>query len=360
MTAPRQRRAWPAPLALLALAALASVAILWLRPARSFQAEYLVFGSHASVQLRSTEAARAEDALDRIGQLLREDHRDWHAWEPGALTELNAALAAGHAQRPPDTLLALIREARRGHALSGGLFNPAAGRTFAAWGFHTSDYPVRTAAPDARAIGRLQQAHASMDDIVIADDGMVSSRNPAVALDLNALSEGFAAGQIRDLLRDARIDDALIDVGGFVLALGDDGGTPWAVGVRGGEGLLATLQLRDGEGLASSGDYQRRRAGGSTANGHIIDPRAGRPQRASVAASVLGRDPVLVDMAATALMVAGPDRMDRVANDMGVACVALQAHDGTLHLSQAMQARLALRPDPQRKVRIHALGDGPC
>lgn len=354
------RRRWPAPLALLALAALASAAILALRPARSFQADYLVFGSHASVQLRSTEAARADAVLTRIGQVLREDHRDWHAWEPSALTELNAALAAGRAQRPPDSLLGLIREAKRGHTLSGGLLNPAAGRMFQAWGFHTSDYPVRTAAPDPQTLDALQQQHPSMDDIAIAEDGTVSSRNRAVALDLNSLSEGFAATQIRDLLQEAGIADALIDVGGFLMALGEDGGRPWPVGVQGGDGLLARLELHDHESLASSGDYQRRRSDAAAASGHIIDPRQGHPQRASVAVSVLGRDPVLVDMAATALMVAGPEGMDRLATDMGVACVLLQAHDGTLHVSQAMHARLRLLPDPQRRLQVHPLRGGRC
>ncbi|WP_337245504.1 FAD:protein FMN transferase [Luteimonas sp. gir] len=349
---------WRAALALVLLTVLAGAAVLGLRPAVRMQAEYLVFGSRARVDVVAADRERAEAALAEIGGVLAEDHRRWHAWEPSALTQLNQALAAGRSVRPEPDLLEMIRLALVGYTRSGGLFDPAAGRLIGAWGFHTSDYPVRTAAPDAAQLQALLAQRPSMADIEVTDTGRVRSRNPAVALDLNAMAEGYAALQVQRILARHGIDDALVYIGGFVLAVGDDDGKPWPVGIRAADGMLGTLALQDGEALASSGDYERHRDG--TAQGHIVDPRDGRPQRASAAASVLARDPVMADIAATALMVAGPERMVRVAHDMGLRCIAVQDHDGRLHLSPALAARLQLTAPTAQPVRMAEIDDGPC
>lgn len=345
--------------ALALLAAALCGALLWLRPPLRAEAEWLVFGSRARVELLSDSRERAEAALAAIGRRLAADHRAWHAWEPGPLTRLNAALAAGRSQRPSPDLVEMIREAQHGYVASDGLFNPAAGRLIGAWGFHTSDYPVRTPAPDAAQLAPLLSARPTMADIEITPDGRVESRNRAVALDLNGMAEGYAANQVRGLLAAHGIDDALVYIGGFVLALGSDDGQPWEVGVSAPDGVLGVLALRPGEALASSGDYQRHRAD-APAQGHILDPRSGRPQRASAAASVLGRDPVMADIAATALMVAGPEGAQRLARRMRLGCVLLLGHDGTLYISPALRARLRPGPGEHYPLRLLDLPGTDC
>jgi hypothetical protein len=91
------------------------------------------------------------------------------------------------------------------------------------------------------------------------------------------------------------VHNALINIGGNVMALGSKGGQPWRVGIQHPRAAapLATLELRDGEAIGTSGDYQRyfELDGGATATcstraaaarprapgGHRADhPRAGR------------------------------------------------------------------------------------
>lgn len=350
------RRRNATTLALLALlAALLGGLVLWLRPPVRAEAEFLVFGSRARIDLRANSREQADAALSEAGRLLAHNHRAWHAWEPSELTRLNRDLAEGRARRMPADIAAMIVQARRGYDLSDGLFNPATGKLIDAWGFHTSDYPVRAPAPAQAQVERLVSTRPSMDAIHVTADGTVSSDNPAIALDLNGLAEGYAAVQVRRLLEAHGINDGLIYIGGFVLAMGRDDARPWRVGIDGPAAMLGTLELGDGEAIASSGDYQRHRADG---DGHIIDPRAGRPQRASAAASVVSDDPVLADMAATALMVAGPEGMDQLARQMRLSCMLLLAHDGTLHISPALQARLRLDATTA-PLRVHDIdGDG--
>lgn len=344
-------------LAVLSLVAVIASAMAWMRPVETAEAEYLVFGTRARIVIRTRDRERAESALSAIGALLARDHRTWHAWEPSELTRLNGALARGRSHAVPPDLLEMIRAAQRGHALSEGLFNAAAGKLIGAWGFHTSDYPAHGQAPSGMQVRHLVAHAPSMDDIRIDAEGTVSSRNTSAQLDLNALAEGYAAQQVRDLLAARGLDDALVYIGGFVLARGQEADQPWHVGVRGPDGLLGSVWMRDGEALSSSGDYLRRRS--DAQGGHIVDPRSGRPQRISAATAVLTDDPVLADMAATALMVAGPAGFDRLAARMGLGCALLVTTDGRLHVTRAMLTRLADIPARMPRV-VHSGAPSSC
>ncbi len=331
-----------ATLGTIALSAIALTLLLTeARPLVESEADYLVFGTHARLRILSCEPDSAEAALAEAGQQLARDHRSWHPWENSDLTALNADLLAGRARRVDPALADLIRQAKRGHALSGGLFNPAAGRLIDAWGFHTSDYPVRQAAPSPSMLQQLVAARPTMQDVHVGDDGVVSSRNRMVRLDLNAVAEGYAATQARTIVRRHHIEHALLDIGGLVMAMGTDRGQPWSVGVRGPAGIVGRVQLRDGETLSSSGDYQRRRDGREPA-GHIIDTAQGHPQRSSAAASIISRDALLADMAGTTLMVGGPDRFDALTRQMGLRCALLIDHQGRLLATPGMRQRLQL------------------
>lgn len=323
---------------------------LWLRPLQRMQGEFLVFGTRARIELLTADRDDADAALQDIGRLFVHDHRTWHPWEPSELTRLNDALAHGQSRRVPADVADLIRRAQTGFVQTDGLFNAAAGRLIGAWGFHTSRYPVQTAAPSDREVETLRDERPGMDDVHVAADGTVSTSNPAVSLDINGLSEGYASAQVRQLLARHGIDHALIYLGGFVMAVGRNGGHPWRVGVSAPAGVLGSIDLDGGESLASSGDYQRHRAS-SADLGHIVDTRTGWPQRASAATSVLSDDPIYADIAATALMVAGPAGFQHMADRMQLNCALLLGHDGKLYITPGMQARL--RTDfPATAIRI--------
>ncbi len=360
-TAPRPR-VWQGVLACAVVAALVTAAVLWWRPPVEARGEYLAFGTRVSVQLRAPNREAASRALAAIGPLLIHDHRAWHPWETSDVTRLNAALAEGRPHRVAPDIAGLIQAATVGDSRSDGLFNPAAGRLIAAWGFHTSQYPVRTAAPTEPQLAALRATMPRMRDVRVDAQGVVTSPRREVQLDFNGLAEGYAAAQMRRLLQAQGVDDALLYVGGFVLAMGRDGHRPWTAGVRGPGGVLGVMDLRDGEALSSSGDYQRKRADARQGGGHIVDTRSGRPERASAAASVVGSDPVLADMAATALMVAGPAGFDTLVRRMHLNCALLVTQGGDLLITPALRDRLRLHEGiAAARLRLRpGAGQGGC
>lgn len=330
------------PLVILVLTLFIAGSVTWLQhSAAPIEAEYLVFGTRVRLVLRDTNQDDTAAAFSEIGRLLARDHRTWHPWEPSELTRLNDALAHGQSRRVPPDLADMIRRAQQGFVQSDGLFNAAAGRVIASWGFHTSQYPVQAAVPSPEQLQALVASRTAMNDVQVDDDGGVRTTNSTVSLDLNGLAEGYAAAQVRQLLQRHHVRYALIYIGGFVLAMGDNVGHAWHVGIGTGQGVLGTVELRDGEALSSSGDYQRHLVAAPD-QGHIIDIREGRPQRASVAASVISRDPVLADMASTAMMVAGPSGFQHLAERMKLGCALLLGHDRVLYATPGMLARLRL------------------
>jgi FAD:protein FMN transferase len=324
----------------------------------------LVFGTEAHIEVRGGDVAAVRAAIAQSAADLNRLHRDWHPWEPGALTAFNAALADGEPVPVPEVLQAPLQRGRELATASDGLFNPAIGRLVGLWGFHTHDYPIHTPPPAAEALLAWREDVPALAQLEVLADGRVQSRHPQLQLDLTAMAEGFAAAVVAGHLRAAGVDGALIAIGGDVLALGDAGQRPWQVGVRdpfdGAGGLFAGLALQDGEALFSSGSYARYReapVGGRWP--HVLDARSGLPARGVAAVSVLHRDPVLADAAATALMVAGPARLAEVAGRLGVRCVLLLTEEDTLLMTAAMHARLRLLREPARRAPLLP-PDGDC
>jgi thiamine biosynthesis lipoprotein len=341
-------------LALLALAlAVGAIALLlWQRPPPPQHAQYLIFGSTTTVELRSVDAEQATPALAAIGQLLQQDQREWHPWEISDLMRLNAALAQGGSYRAPPGLAGLIRRSQEAYRLSDGLFDPALGALIGLWGFHTSEYPISAPMPDASQVQVLLANKPGMDDIDVATDGTVSARRSGIELDLNGLAEGYASEQIAALLRQHHIGNALINLGGDVLALGRADERPWRVGIEAPDHrVLAAVDLSGHEALFSSGDYNKYREVDGQRWGHILDPRTGQPEHGSAATSVIHPDAVVADAAATALMIAGRQDFARIARSMGVSCALLLTDTGDLIVTPAMQRRLQF-PDPPQHLSV--------
>jgi thiamine biosynthesis lipoprotein len=280
-----------------------------------------------------------------VGEVLREFqrlHDLLHAWQPSELSELNAAFAKGEARAVSPELGAMLRDAAQLSAQSGGLFNPAIGGLIGAWGFQSDEF--QSVLPDAEKIAALVAANPRMDDLAF-DGDKVGSRNRAVKIDLGGYAKGYALDRAVALLRGRGMHNALVNIGGNVMALGRHGDRPWRVGIQHPRksGALATLELRDGEAVGTSGDYQRYFELDGRRYCHLIDPRSGWPVQGVQAVTILTRGPragLLSDAASKPLFVAGRDGWRDAARRMKLPEAMLVDGAGVIHLTAALQKRL--------------------
>lgn len=251
-----------------------------------FQQESFVFGTRVEVAVYGSDEARARAATALVLREFDRLHRAYHAWEPSELMSLNQALARGEAATVSPELAAMLADAQAIAAAGDGLFNPAMGRLIALWGFHTDTFVPRL--PDPAALAAAVQAAPSMTDLTISGT-TVASRNRAVELDLGGYAKGYALDRAAAILREQGIKDALINIGGNVMALGSKGGAPWRVGIQHPRlpQALAALPLYDGEAIGTSGDYQRYFDLEGRRYSHLLDPRTGQPATGTEALTIL-------------------------------------------------------------------------
>jgi len=306
------------------------------------QQQAYVFGTLVEVSVYGAPETQARQVTAAVLARFDELHRTLHAWQPSDVSRLNTALAQG--QRAPVTpeLAAMLRDAQAQSIQSNDLFNPAIGGLIALWGFH-ADTP-RARVPDAAAIARWVKAAPRMRDLHV-ENGEAWSDNPAVQLDLGGYAKGYALDEAVRILKAHGIHDALVNIGGNVIALGSHGDRPWRVGIQHPRqpGTLATLDLRDGEAIGTSGDYQRYFEAGGHRYSHLIDPRSGKPANGmqSVTVLVTGEQAgTRSDALSKPLFIDGPSRLAAQAARLGVADYLAVDAAGRIHVSPAMQARL--------------------
>ncbi|WP_043800099.1 FAD:protein FMN transferase [Arenimonas malthae] len=340
-----------------ALAAALLVAACGAPPERVEQLH--VFGTITELRLRGADPDAAQAALAEVSAQLNQRHREWHAWEPSDVTRINAAFAAGQAVEAPESVVALVERAKPLSEATEGLFDPAVGGLVAAWGFHTSTFPIQSPAPTADQLRAWREQRPRITGVRV-DGHRLSADNPRTQLDFGAMAEGVASEMVLATLRRHGVRDALVNMGGDVTALVGDGGRPWRVELRDPfGGRLGGVELRDGEALFSTGNYNRFRQSQAGARlGHILDPRTAQPARGAASVVVLHPDPVLADVAASALFVAGPSGFERLARRLRLGCAMMLTDENELLVTTAMAARATLLRDPVPLGPPLDLGEG--
>lgn len=334
---------------LLALcAACAAVCMTGCGPSAPWHEESFVFGTRVELLIAGVPEAQAHAAGSRVLAEFDRLHRTYHAWQPSELSALNAAIAAGRAQDVSPEFAAFIREAQAMAAAGDYLFDPGIGRLIALWGFQADDIAPRL--PDEAAVKALLAQRPSIADLHV-DGQRVTSRTRAVALDFGGYLKGVALDRAAAILRQAGIRNALINIGGNIMALGTKNGVPWRVGIQHpraaqvGGAALASLELRDGEAIGTSGDYHRYFEIAGRRYCHLLDPRTGRPANGTQAVTVLIAPGPQAGMRSDALskplFIAGDDWLLQ-AQKLGLTAALKVGADGTVSATPAMRARLKM------------------
>lgn len=308
------------------------------------QQESFVFGTRVDVTVAGVPSEKAKPAINAVLREFDRLHRTYHAWQDSELTAANQAFANGKAHTISPELAGLIREAQQFAEQGQYLFDPGIGRLIALWGFQSDSFPAQR--PDADALQRWQKHPASIADLKWVSENTLRSRNGAVSLDFGGYLKGWALDRAAEILKEQGISDALINIGGNILALGNKHGKPWRVGIQNprAPGALATLELHDGEAIGTSGDYQRYFELDGVRYPHLLDPRTGEPVRHTQAVTVLipkgERSGTRSDASSKPIFIAGPEHWQTAAKRMAVEQVLRVDQEGHIQVTQALSLRL--------------------
>jgi len=309
--------------------------------------EAFVFGTRVEVLVADADVARAKSAAGAVLQEFDRLHRTYHAWQPSELTALNEAIAAGKPHAVSKELAAYVMDAQRVAADGEHLFDPGIGGLIRIWGFQSDEF--RPVLPDSAAVAAWRKAAPSIADLHL-EGRQISSAKREVAVDFGGYLKGVALDRAAALLRERGVHNALINIGGNVMALGSKHGEPWRVGIQHPRqpGALATMPLHDGEAIGTSGDYQRYFELDGKRYCHLLDPRSGAPvthtQSLTVLVSPRTQAGMLSDAASKPLFIAGREDWRRLAKQMAIADVLRVGADGRLQVTRSFATRLKFEP----------------
>lgn len=308
-----------------------------------------VFGTRVEVLVVSTEAEQGRQAISAVLQEFDRLHRTYHAWQPSELSELNLAISAGRPQQVSPELAGFLGEAQKFSAQGDLLFDPGIGQLIALWGFQSDEF--KTELPPQGEIKAWLASKPSIADLTITDH-TVTSRNPKLALDFGGYLKGVALDRAAAILRRQGINNALINIGGNIMALGSKEGRKWKVGIQHPRqsGPLATIELADGEAIGTSGDYQRFFEVNGKRYPHLLDPRNGYPADHTQAVTVLipagPKAGTLSDASSKPIFIAGPDQWREMARKMNVGLVLRVDQDNRVFVTEALRQRLSFIGQP--------------
>ena len=314
------------------------------KPDPLYNTQSYVFGTLVDISIYGESDANAQEISNQVIREFQNLHNRLHAWRPSELSSINHAFARGDtpASVKPD-LSAMIQDATRLSMQSNGAFNPAIGGLIEEWGFHHDEF-----VPKKVAINKLESlvhANPQMSDIVI-ENGKVFSKNPAVQLDLGGYAKGYALDIAVIELRKVGVKNALINIGGNIIALGKHGNKPWRVGIQHPRkpNAIAALDLDDGWAIGTSGDYQRYFELDGKRYCHIIDPATGYPVQGVQAVTVLippqNNTGVLSDVASKPIFIAKPENRAQAAKNMQVENYLVIDSDSKISISPSMAKRI--------------------
>jgi thiamine biosynthesis lipoprotein len=259
------------------------------------------------VALSTSEAGVRE--IERIEALLS----TWREDTP--LARLNAA-RPGVPTPVPSELFALLKTVFEWEKTTKGAFGPAVLPLVTAWGLRTGGR-----IPDATSLARARAASSAALFTFEESSSSVTRRDALAGIDEGAWGKGWALDRAAEALRAAESTSFVLDLGGQVLATGEEA----AVAVahpRDRSRTIARVRLKDAS-ASTSGNSERGVAVNGRRIGHLLDPRTGLPARDFGSVTVVAPSGLVADVLSTAFFVLGPEE--------GLALSERLRADGVLH-----------------------------
>lgn len=317
-----------------------------------YQQQVLALGTLVDISLYNVDEEKAAKAVTTVTSTMESIHHDWHAWQPSKLTYINEQLAKGNSVSLNTEQQMLIQQGIDLARQSNDLFNPAAGKLISLWGFHSDERPD-AAPPTESDLSALVKTAPKMSELVLNND-QLGSPNGDTLIDVGGYAKGYAVDQAIEALRKMGINNAIVNAGGDLRAIGNKGERAWRIGIRHPRqpGVLASLETNNDESVFTSGDYERYFEYQGQRYHHIIDPRNGYPARTVSAVTVIHQDATRADAAATAIFIVGTEHWLETARAMEIEKVMLIDLEGTVYMTEAMSERIHFETETPPKTII--------
>lgn len=162
--------------------------------------------------------------------------------------------------------------------------------------------------PDAEVIKKTLEYVGYENIILNKEKSSIRFLNRNTKIDLGGVVKGYAVDKAKGILSSHGIKDALINIGGNILALGSPPGKKsWKIGIqhpRDKNDIIYRLNLQN-RAISTSGDYERFFILNRKRFSHIINPVKGEPATGIMSVTIVAPKAEDADILSTAVFVMG-------------------------------------------------------
>ena len=250
------------------------------------------------------------DVYDDIFRRIREIESRMSLFLPNSdISRINAAAGIAPVQ-VYDDVFKVIERAVQIAEYSGGAFDPTIGPLMALWDIMGRNPSVPSQAEINAVLPLVNWRNITLD----REERTVFLTLPGMALDLGAIAKGYAVDEALAIIRAARLERAIINLGGYIITHGTrPDGTPWRIGLQAPhEELRTALGIIRGRDMTvvTSGIYERYFLYNGVHYHHLISPFDGRPARTGILSATVVSSGASMDADAlsTAIFVMGYEK----------------------------------------------------
>jgi thiamine biosynthesis lipoprotein len=233
----------------------------------------------------------------------------------------------------PD-LLRLLVIAKVVSGKSGGCYDLTVKPLLEVWGF--LQHETRVPSPE-----QIAEAQTKVGMGKIETDPALSKMRKTdgrAQIDLSSIGQGYAIGQVANLLESHGIENYLVEIGGEMKVRGAKaGGAPWRVAIekpvpeRREVQRIIDVPPQRPLAIMTSGSYRNFFESGGKTYSHIINPASGRPvEHHLLSVSVLHDDSTWADAWSTALLCLGEIEGPKLAAAEGLEALFIYGDNGQL------------------------------
>lgn len=317
-----------------------------------------IFGTIIDIKIYDENPKKSEKVANLIFNDFHRLHDYLHPWKPSEISNINDAIKINRWYQIDDPeLIEILIDNKELSKKTDNWFNPAIGGLIKLWGFH-ADLPENKLPSTSKILDYLTNLP-TMEDLII-ENKMLRSNNKMLQIDLGGYAKGYALSRAKKILLDNNIKNALINIGGNILAVGQPGERFWRVGIQHPRKprAMATINLLPGWSIGTSGDYQRYFTINKKRYSHLINPNTGYPADNTQSATVLfapsENSEIKSDVYSKPLFIAPKKLKAELAERLAIKNFLIIFDDGQILISKEMNEAIEWIDIPNEEVlQIH-------
>lgn len=232
-------------------------------------------------------------------------------------------------ENPDEDLYSVIKAARDYAENSLGTFDPTVRAFTELWDFNSG------ALPDSSDLQKAAQ-YVGYQNITVEKEKITLSGG--VQIELGAIAKGYISQRLCEYLKSKNVTSAIINLGGNVTLVGNNGGKKFSVGIQKpfDSEIIASVYAEDCS-VVTSGIYQRYIEKDGTIYHHLLNSKTGLPEQNSLSSvTVISKNGADADALSTLCFLLGKEKGMKYIEQLADTEAVFIDRDNNLHLTSGL------------------------